>query len=248
MTSSPVFIVTKWMIARIKNMFSTLGGVVQTFISTTIMSNPKYFFGILVVLVLTVVSIYIYMYLSFTARYNLKRTPEHFVQFVKFTTGDTTLHKQMKNAEQHESRGEMMTRAVLESMFKPHKFPKVRLEYIVNPVTNHPLEFDCYCDDLKTAVEYNGIQHYKYVPYFHKSKQDFYNQQYRDRIKQQLCDQYGIKLINIPYTVAIKELPMYLMTVMSTVSNPPNPIDQAPLAPDYDSAQPDILSDQYTSL
>jgi len=158
------------------------------------------------------------IYYRFTEKYKLKRSLEHYMDFVKIQSMGKELNSQLKQAEQHESRGEVITRAVLESMFNPHKFPKVRLEYILNPVTMTPLEFDCYNDELKLAVEYNGIQHYKFVPYFHKTRQDFYNQQYRDRIKQELCDKYNIELLNIPYTVSVKDLPSFIASSLGTSS------------------------------
>jgi len=208
---------TKWITARIRDIMGELSSQARSVFTHVVLTNPKYMIIAFAILLAVIVTIYLYTYWSFTSTHKLPRTTEHFIEFVKFTTGDTSLQHQLKQAEQHESRGEMITRAVLESIFKPHKFPKVRLDYIINPVTNTPLEFDCYCDELKIAVEYNGIQHYKYVPYFHETKQDFYNQKYRDRIKQELCDKYSIRLVTIPYTVSVKELPMFLVSAMSFI-------------------------------
>jgi hypothetical protein len=82
---------------------------------------------------------------------------------------------------------------------------------MVNPVTGsrHNLELDCYNDQLRLAVEYNGAQHYKYIPYFHKNKEAFYNQKYRDELKRLRCKELGIVLIDIPYTEN-KNLERYL--------------------------------------
>jgi hypothetical protein len=63
------------------------------------------------------------------------------------------------------------------------------------------LELDCFNSDLKLAVEYNGIQHYKFTPYFHKNNEHFLNQKYRDFMKRALCKETGINLIEVPYTV-----------------------------------------------
>ncbi|NQZ58906.1 MAG: carbohydrate-binding protein [Lentisphaeraceae bacterium] len=51
-----------------------------------------------------------------------------------------------------------------------------------NPVTggSHNLEIDCYNDELRIGVEYQGRQHYSFNPRFHKNKEAFRNQQYRD--------------------------------------------------------------------
>ncbi len=36
---------------------------------------------------------------------------------------------------------------------------------------NFNLEIDCYSPKLKLGVEYNGAQHYKFIPHFHKNKE-----------------------------------------------------------------------------
>jgi hypothetical protein len=117
----------------------------------------------------------------------------------------------MPNGEpRKDSQGEIRTRAFLERYFK-QPFPKSRPDFMVNPVTGsrHNLELDCYNDQLRLAVEYNGAQHYKYIPYFHKNKEAFYNQKYRDELKRLRCKELGIVLIDIPYTEN-KNLERYL--------------------------------------
>lgn len=60
-------------------------------------------------------------------------------------------------------------------------------------------------------IEYNGEQHYKYIPFFHKGGEiDFYKQQYRDKKLKEYCLQNNIKLIEIRYDQDIvKELETY---------------------------------------
>jgi hypothetical protein len=100
-----------------------------------------------------------------------------------------------------DSAGELRTRAFLESHFK-RPFSKCRPDFMINPVTGsrYNLEFDCYNSELGLAVEYNGAQHYNYIPFFHKNKEAFYNQKYRDELKRMRCKELGIVLIEIPYT------------------------------------------------
>lgn len=108
-----------------------------------------------------------------------------------------------------ESEGEKECRRVLENMFsKP--FPKARPDFLNNSVTSSNLELDCYNEEMKLAVEYQGVQHYKYVPYFHPNKEAFMNQKYRDEMKRALCRQNGITLIEVPYTVPVEEIESYL--------------------------------------
>ena len=109
-----------------------------------------------------------------------------------------------------ESKGEKICRNVLEDYFNV-KFSKARPVFLVNPLTNNPLELDCYNEDKKIAVEYNGVQHYKFSPYFHKTYKDFVYQVYRDKIKKKLCNEHNIKLITVPYTVSNENIKKYIL-------------------------------------
>ncbi|MGL4471046.1 MAG: hypothetical protein ACRCT3_12800 [Aeromonas hydrophila] len=108
-----------------------------------------------------------------------------------------------------ESKGETECRRAVEHITRK-TFPKARPNFMLNGVSGHNLELDCYNDELKVAVEYNGEQHYKYIPYFHTSKDAFYNLKYRDDMKQRLCDQNGIVLITVPYTVKHEDIERYI--------------------------------------
>jgi len=115
-----------------------------------------------------------------------------------------------------ESRGEQETRRVLEEMFnKP--FPKKRPNFLKNPIMDGQinLELDCYNEELGIAAEYNGIQHYKYSPYFHSSKEAFHNQKYRDLIKRRACADNGIFLIEIPYNIPIHNIKDFIVVELN---------------------------------
>lgn len=53
--------------------------------------------------------------------------------------------------------------------------------------------------DLVFMIEYDGIQHYEYTPFFHRSQKDFYEQVERDRLKDEYCSKNNIEMIRIAY-------------------------------------------------
>lgn len=52
---------------------------------------------------------------------------------------------------------------------------------------------------LFCLIEFDGIQHYEYVKYFHKTTSQFKKQQEWDRRKNSYCIMHNIPLIRIPY-------------------------------------------------
>ena len=124
----------------------------------------------------------------------------------------TQQHKTRHGGRPKESKGERECRRVLQSLFK-RKFPSSRPDFLRNPVTggSFNLELDCYDRLLKLAVEYNGIQHYKYTPYFHRNKEHFLNQKYRDDMKRRMCERNGVILIEVPYTIKLKDIRQYII-------------------------------------
>lgn len=123
-----------------------------------------------------------------------------------------------------ESKGEKECRRVMEKIFKK-PFPKIRPNFLRNTVTSGEengdinLEIDCYNDQLKIGVEYSGIQHYKYTPFFHKNKEAFYNQKYRDEMKRVKCKENGILLIEVPYTVRLEDIEGFLRSRVNNAIN-----------------------------
>lgn len=66
-----------------------------------------------------------------------------------------------------------------------------------------PLRFDFAVYDSRGRIayllEFDGIQHFQFTPYFHKSKIDFRRQLEWDSKKNKFCLAKGIPLIRIPY-------------------------------------------------
>ena len=64
---------------------------------------------------------------------------------------------------------------------------------------------------FKNLVEIDGQQHSKFTPFFHKNKDVFYSQRYRDELKKLYCEKRGLTLINVPYAVGEKGLKPYIV-------------------------------------
>ena len=62
-----------------------------------------------------------------------------------------------------------------------------------------PLPFDFYLPDHNICIEFDGIQHHEFTEFFHKIEERFLEQKSKDQIKNDYCQDEGIKLIRIPY-------------------------------------------------
>lgn len=107
------------------------------------------------------------------------------------------------------SQGERVCKEYLERLFE-RPFEKSRPPFLHNAVTQDVLEIDLYNADLRLGVEYNGRQHYEFVPYFHTTRDKFQTQRYRDHMKKDLCAKNNVMLIVVPYTVPFKNIPTFL--------------------------------------
>ncbi len=97
-------------------------------------------------------------------------------------------------------------------------FQTMRPPWLVNPLTKHCLELDCYNEALGLALEYNGEQHYKPVPCFHRGKDRALEMQvFRDEIKKSLCDQHRVILIIVPYTIPKAHLTSYILDKLQRI-------------------------------
>lgn len=70
-------------------------------------------------------------------------------------------------------------------------------------VFKHELPFDFAVfknDELKMLIEYDGEQHFKFIPAWHGDEEGFKLQQTRDNIKTAYCNKHNIPLLRIPYT------------------------------------------------
>lgn len=93
--------------------------------------------------------------------------------------------------------GEQLCRLELERRF--HKnFPTALWGGpIRSPVTQHALELDCYNEEMKLALEFNGEQHYIFPSHYIKDRRTFEVQVWNDRFKREECERLGIVLIEV---------------------------------------------------
>ena len=116
-----------------------------------------------------------------------------------------------------ESKGEIMVKNILQDLTR-RKWDKIRPDFLKNQVTGQNLEFDCWNEEFGVAVEVQGEQHYKYIPYFHKNYEHFRNQQYRDELKRMMAKNNDIKLIEVPYKMIKKDLRGFLRKELNRCS------------------------------
>ena len=64
---------------------------------------------------------------------------------------------------------------------------------------NRKLSYDFYLPKYNMLIEYNGIQHYEFVPYFHKTLHDFHKQLHHDWLKRKYANKNGFNYLVIPY-------------------------------------------------
>lgn len=117
--------------------------------------------------------------------------------------------KTLKDSQKGVYKNEERCREIIQKIYN-RPFTKVRPDFLKNPKTGRNLELDMYNPELKIAVEYNGIQHRTYAPYFHKSPGDYLDQVDRDKFKIKRCKDEGITLIVVPDTVRYHEMENYI--------------------------------------
>ena len=77
------------------------------------------------------------------------------------------------------------------------RFGHLRTRQNYRPDWLEGLELDFYIDELNLAAEIQGEQHYRFVPHFHRTRDNFEQQQDRDAKKSLICRQRGIRLVEI---------------------------------------------------
>ena len=69
----------------------------------------------------------------------------------------------------------------------------------INPITKYKLRFDIYVPSYNLLIEYDGIQHFKFVGEFQNNEEGLEYQKYKDLIKNEFARKSKINLLRISY-------------------------------------------------
>lgn len=92
------------------------------------------------------------------------------------------------------------------------------------------LRFDFYLPRYHLCIEFNGIQHYEYVEYFHKNEDMFKEQLFKDYIKRKYCRAYNIHLIELSCSLTSDEIRAELVQFINEHSD-----EEVDLLPEIES-------------
>jgi len=113
------------------------------------------------------------------------------------------------------SSGEVEISEILDSK-KTEYIKQKSFKGCINPETKRRLKYDFYLPQKNILIEFNGIQHYEYIGYWHGNKNTLASQQYRDFLKQQYALSNGYRYLVIKYTENIaQKLNQFLQPINS---------------------------------
>ncbi len=135
---------------------------------------------------------------NFIPEDNKKKAIEAFNDYRKFW-----------NQKTHIGKSEERCRKIFEDIFQVN-FDKSYPRWLKSE-RGGQMHLDGYNNNLKIAFEYQGEQHYRFVPYWHRNSETFEQRQADDRWKKKLCKERDVILIEIPYTVKYNQLEEYII-------------------------------------
>ncbi len=126
------------------------------------------------------------------------------------------------------SKGEKMTRLILESLFNKSFIterpdflqykPKRKDDKLTNtnakkkkPNKSNNLEIDLYNEELKLGIEYQGDQHFRYTKHFHRDLEGFQRSTDKDQFKRKKCYQNGVYLVEMHDFIKKEDLGTYVL-------------------------------------
>tara|TARA_Y100001938_G_C7790143_1_gene282133 strand:+ start:66 stop:482 length:417 start_codon:yes stop_codon:yes gene_type:complete len=91
-----------------------------------------------------------------------------------------------------------IARGLLKEIFNGYNvYEEVKLPGSVKPSKKSVLYLDFYIPSAIMGVEVHGQQHFKYIPYFHKSRAGFAMAKKRDLDKKEWCLLNGIQMVEL---------------------------------------------------
>ena len=101
---------------------------------------------------------------------------------------------------------ELLVYNIVRKIYKDNKVIYQHRPYFLRSPKGGQMSYDVFICGLNVAIEYQGKQHYEPIDYF-GGKGAFEELKVRDRVKKELSDKNGIKLVYISYQEEItKEL------------------------------------------
>lgn len=179
--------------------------------------NWRKFFNLEVIGFLVVMGLCIYVYINYDKKRPKIVEPvyeDYFEEVRNYRPPPPPKRKRQPKRGQWKS--ENMCREIFERLFN-RSFPSVRPPFLKNPVTGQNLELDGYCESLKLAFEYDGIQHSKYNKHFHRNSDEFIYQVTKDDYKTKKCKLEGIDLVRIPHYIVRENLEDYIVKELKRI-------------------------------
>lgn len=107
------------------------------------------------------------------------------------------------------SKGELL----IYNWLKENNIPfKSQFELITEEIARNTnlmkIDFFVKYNNKQYFIEYDGIQHFKYIPFFHREDDDFFKQQRRDRVLNEFCELHKdkISLLRFKYDQTHEEI------------------------------------------
>lgn len=100
-----------------------------------------------------------------------------------------------------DGRGSDSQRRFYDLLKEVYPIYEVIYEYAIGEIDQR---LDLFIPVLGIAVEYNGVQHYKFSSFYHKDETDWNKGKLLDKKKADYLNDRGVKLVVIPYNTKIK--------------------------------------------
>jgi hypothetical protein len=106
-----------------------------------------------------------------------------------------------KDDKRHRSKNHLRARAILRKLFPRDRI----LEEVSLPGSNTQsrkslLYADFFIPSHKLVIEVHGQQHYEFVPFYHKTKGEYYRSRKRDRDKIDWCEMNSLRIVVLKYS------------------------------------------------